>query len=484
MLFIEKIKKDWLSNVNKDIIAGILVAFALIPESLGFAIIAGVDPKVALYASCCIALIISIAGGRPAMISAATGAMALVIVSLVKNYGVEYLLAATILAGFIQMLAGYLKVSSLLHYVSHSVILGFINSLAILIFLAQISELISSNYLTYIVVVCGLLIIYLFPYITKKIPSPLICIIALTIVCYFLNLDVTIVKDLGNIPTTLPSFLIPNIPFTMETLKIILPYSLTLAAVGLLESLLTAVIVDDMTETPSNKNTEAKGQGLANIVTGFFGGMAGCAMIGQSVINVKSGARGRLSTFVTGIFLLLLILLGTSFVNVIPMGALIAIMIFISISTFSWQSISFNTLKTQPKTATFIMFVTIITVISTHNLALGVLIGVILKALFFARNVSRALYIEEEFLTQSKHKIYKVHGQIFFIVAEKFIYLFNYNEDLKEVTIDLSDSNLWDLSAVAVLNKVKDKFIKRNILVNIKGLNKASRKLIDSNSNV
>ena len=334
------IREQWFSNIRGDVLAGIVVALALIPEAIAFSIIAGVDPKVGLYASFCIAVVIAFVGGRPGMISAATGAMALLMVTLVKEHGLQYLLAATILTGFIQILAGYLKLGALMRFVSKSVVIGFVNALAILIFMAQLPELTNVTWHVYAMTIGGLAIIYLFPYIPvigKLLPSPLICIVLLTLFALLIGLDVRTVGDMGQLPDTLPIFLLPDIPLNLETLAIILPYSLGLAAVGLLESMMTATIVDDLTDTNSDKNRECKGQGVANIASGFLGGMAGCAMIGQSIINVKSGGRTRLSTFSAGVFLLIMVVFISDWLKVIPMAALVAVMIMVSIGTFNWD---------------------------------------------------------------------------------------------------------------------------------------------------
>ena len=471
-----KYKNQWFGNVRGDILSGMVVALALIPEAIAFSIIAGVDPKVGLYASFSIAVIIAFVGGRPGMISAATGAMALVMVMLVRDHGLEYLMAATILTGVLQIIAGYLRLGSLLRFVSKSVMTGFVNALAILIFAAQLPEFNNAGWQMYLMVALGLAIIYLFPYITKSIPSPLVAIIVLTAMSLLLDMNLRTVGDMGDLPDTLPLFLIPDIPFNFETLKIIFPYSVTLAAVGLLESLMTAVIVDDLTDTPSQKNQECKGQGIANIITGFFGGMAGCAMIGQSVINVKSGGRGRLSTFFAGGFLLFLILVLSDGVSRIPMAALVAVMIMVSIGTFSWASV--RNMRQYPMASNIVMIVTVAVVIHTHDLAQGVFAGVLMSALFFAKKVSRLLVIEKSVNKEGCGE-YKVYGQVFFASVEKFTTSFNFKEVISEVTIDLNRAHFWDLSAVAAMDKVVLKFRREGTKVNIIGLNKASETIID-----
>lgn len=472
-----RFQSEWFGNVRGDLLAGTVVALALIPEAIAFSIIAGVDPKVGLYASFCIAVVIAFVGGRSGMISAATGAMALVMVSLVRDHGLEYLLAATVLTGLLQIVAGLLKLGTLLRFVSRSVMTGFVNALAILIFMAQLPEFDGASWVVYAMVAAGLAIIYLFPYITTAIPSPLVCIIVLTAFSLYMGLDIRTVGDMGALPDSFPLFLIPNIPLTWETLTIIFPYSLTLAVVGLLESLMTSVIVDDLTDTPSLKNRECTGQGIANIVAGFFGGMAGCAMIGQSVINVKSGGRGRLSTFFAGSFLLFLILVLGDLVSRIPMAALVAVMIMVSIGTFSWSSV--KNLLVHPKTSSLVMLTTVAVVVVTHNLAQGVAVGVLMSAIFFARKVSRLLAVESTLATDGTERIYRVYGQVFFASAEQFGNGFDFKEVLERVTIDVSEAHFWDLTAVGALDKVVLKFRREGTEVEIIGMNEASATIVD-----
>jgi SulP family sulfate permease len=395
---IKSIRSNWFSNIRGDLLAGMVVALALIPEAIAFSVIAGVDPKVGLYASFCIAVVISFTGGRPGMISAATGAMALLMVTLVKGHGLEYLLAATLLTGVLQIVAGYLQLGSLMRFVSRSVVTGFVNALAILIFLAQLPELnpatIGVTWHVYAMTVAGLGIIYLFPYVTRAVPSPLVTIMVLTAIAMVLQLDIRTVGDMGALPDTLPVFLWPEVPLNLDTLLIILPYSLSLAVVGLLESLMTATIVDDLTDTGSDKNRECKGQGVANIASGLLGGMAGCAMIGQSIINVKSGGRTRLSTFSAGLFLLLMVVFLGDWVGKIPMAALVAVMIMVSIGTFSWESL--RNLRKHPPSSSIVMISTVVVVVLTHNLAFGVFVGVLTAALFFANKVAQFEYVQSE----------------------------------------------------------------------------------------
>ncbi|QKE76125.1 SulP family inorganic anion transporter (plasmid) [Arthrobacter citreus] len=472
---VEKLKKEWFSNIRADVLAGIVVALALIPEAIGFSIIAGVDPMIGLYASFCIAVVISFVGGRPGMISAATGAMALVLAGLVKQHGIEYMLAATILTGIIQLILGLLGIGKLVKFIPRSVMTGFVNSLAILIFMAQLPYFVGESWQMYAMVVGGLVIIYLYPRITKAIPSPLISIIIISLIAIYTGSNVNTVGDMGNISGLLPSFIIPNVPFTFETLMIIFPYAISLALVGLIESLLTAQIVDDKTDTKSNKNRECKGQGIANIVNGFFGGMAGCAMIGQSVINVKSGGRSRLSTFVAGTFLMFLIIVMNKLVVQIPLAALVAVMIMVSISTFDWSSL--KTLHKLPKTDTTVMVVTVGAVVSTHNLAIGVIIGILLSAVFFAAKISK-VKVTTHLVTNKR--IYEVEGQLFFASVSDFVEAFNFKDEVKTVDVDLSNAHVWDESGVSAIDKIVIKFHENGIKTNIIGLNGASKSIVDS----
>ena len=473
------LSNTWFSNIRGDLLAGIVVALALIPEAIAFSIIAGVDPKVGLYASFCIAVVTAFVGGRPGMISAATGAMALVMVTLVKEHGLQYLLAATLLTGVLQIIAGLLKLGSLMRFVSRSVVTGFVNALAILIFLAQLPEITGENATlpVYIMLVAGLVIIYGFPYITKAVPSPLVCIVVLTGVAMYMGLDIRSVGDMGELPDSLPVFLLPDVPLTWETLAIIFPFSMTLAVVGLLESMMTATIVDDLTDTSSNKNRECVGQGEANIGSGLLGGMAGCAMIGQSVINVKSGGRQRLSTFTAGVLLLIMVVFLDEWVARIPMAALVAVMIMVSIGTFSWSSVS--NLRKHPKSSSIVMVATVIVVVMTHDLAQGVLVGVLLSALFFARKVGDILYVGSCLSEDGSHRTYQIIGQVFFTSAEQFVSGFDFKEAIDNVTIDLHRAHFWDITAISALDKVVIKFRREGTDVEITGLNEASATLVD-----
>ena len=476
-MFTKNLSQEWFSNVRGDLLAGIVVALALIPEAIAFSIIAGVDPKVGLYASFCIAVMSAIFGGRPGMISAATAATALLMVTLVKEHGLQLLLAATVLTGVLQVIAGALRIGAIMRFVSRSVMTGFVNALAILIFMAQLPEFKGAGVTVYVMVAAALAIIYLLPRVTKAVPSPLVAIIVLTAISMIWKLDVRTVGDLGELPSTLPIFLWPQVPLTLATLWIILPYSLGIAAVGLLESLLTAQIVDDMTDTPSDKNRESTGQGLANFASGLFGGMAGCAMIGQSVINIKSGGRGRLSTFTAGVFLLILLVLLGPWVKQVPMPALVAVMIMVSIGTFSWAS--FGNLRVHPKSTSLVMIATVVTVVWTHNLALGVGVGVLLSALSFARKVAQIIRVRSEFDAATETRTYHVQGQVFFASSPEFIAAFDFKEAVAKVRIDVSHAHFWDLTSVGALDKVVLKFRREGAEVEVIGLNQASATIVD-----
>ena len=477
MISFSAYREQWFGNIRPDILAGLVVALALIPEAIAFSIIAGVDPKVGLYASFSIAVICAFTGGRPGMISAATAATAVLMVTLVKEYGLQYLLATTVLAGLIQIAAGMLKLGYIMRFVSRSVMTGFVNALAILIFMAQLPELIGVPWLTYVMVVAGLAIIYLFPYVTKAVPSPLICIFALTGLTMMFGFDGRTVGDMGELPSTLPIFLLPDIPLNLETLRIILPVAAAVAAVGLLESLMTASIVDDLTDQPSDKNQECIGQGLANTATGFIGGMAGCAMIGQSMINVKSGGRGRLSTFTAGAVLLFLIVVLGDWVKQIPMAALVAIMIMVSVGTFSWSSI--KALRTHPRSSSIVMLATVASVVFTHNLAIGVLVGVLLSGIFFTWKISQIFRVTSTISDDGKARTYVVEGQVFFASAGAFNEAFDFREALEQVVIDVSGAHIWDISSVAALDMIVLKFRREGADVEIIGLNQASETIVD-----
>lgn len=473
-------KQDWFSNVRGDILAGIVVALALVPEAIAFSIIAGVDPKVGLYASFAIAVMTAFFGGRSGMISAATAATALLMVTLVKTHGLQYLLAASVLAGILQILAGYLNLHKLMSFLSKSVMTGFLNALAILIFMAQLPELTNVTWHVYALTALGLGIIYLFPYVPvigKVLPSPLVNILTLTAITFFLKIPVRTIGDMGSLPDTLPVFLWPDVPLNYATLKIILPYSISIAIVGLLESLMTANVVDELTDTESDKKRECTGQGLANIASGFLGGMAGCAMIGQSIINIKSGGRGRLSSLVAGVFLLILVVFLSDFLKIIPMAALVAVMIMVSIGTFSWTSV--RDLKTNPKSASAVMLSTVIVVVWTHNLAFGVFTGIIVGALLTAQRMSQFMYVRSEFDKGSDTRTYHVVGQVFFNSSDKFIGFFDFKEVVEKVVINVKRSHFYDITAVAALDKVVLKLRREGADVSIVGLNRASEAMMD-----
>jgi len=473
-------RRQWFTDgasLRSEILAGIVVALALIPEAIGFSIIAGVDPRVGLYASVTIAMVIAFTGGRAGMISAATAAVAVLVIPLVREHGVQYLFAATILMGFIQIVAGLLRLDLLMQFVSRSVITGFVNALAILIFMAQLPQLTNVGWETYAMVAGGLAIIYLLPRLTKAVPSPLVAILILSAVSIGLSLPVNTVGDMGKLPEGLPAFALPDVPLTWETLQIILPYSFTMAAVGLLESLLTAQIVDDMTDTDSDKRRECAGQGGANIVAAFFGGMGGCAMIGQSVINVTSGGRGRLSTFTAGAFLLFLLAVLGPFVGQVPMPALVAVMIMVSIGTFSWNSIA--NLRRHPPTSSVVMLTTVIVVVATHDLSLGVLAGVLLSGVFFAGKVRRMFAVEHDVSRDGITSTYRVTGQIFFASVDRFTRAFQADHQAGHVLIDVSAAHFWDISGVGALDKIVARLRREGRSVEVVGYNRASADIID-----
>lgn len=460
-------KKLEFSDIRSDILAGMTVALALIPESLAFAAIAKVEPMVALYTSFCIAIVISLFGGRPAMISAATGSMALLMTSLVEKHGVEYLFAATILTGIIQFIMGVGKLSRFFSFIPQSVVAGFVNALGILIFIAQVKQFPGQPWQMYAMVAATLAIVYILPRFTKIIPSPLVAIVIMTTVAITTKTNVRTVGDIGNITGTLPSFHLPHIEFSLSSLLIILPYALTLSIVGLLESLLTADLLDELTDTKSSKNREVKGQGIANIVTGFFGGMAGCGMVGQSIINIRSGAKGRLSTFVSGAFLLILIFVLRDTVKQIPMAALIGIMIMVSFETFDFNSL--KQLRKMPLSDAIIMPLTVAIALLTNDLAQGVLVGVIISTLIFAWKVAQIKAVKSIDVCGAKR--YTISGQLFFGSTANFIELFNYAEDPEKIIIDFHHTHVWDHPAVTAIPKVVARYEKLNKHVVIVGLN-------------
>lgn len=482
---LDRVRAEWWSNPRADLLSGLVVALALIPEAISFSIIAGVDPKVGLYASFSIAIIISLAGGRSGMISAATGAMALVIVPLVEEHGLPYLFAATILAGIIQVGLGYLGVGSLMRFVPRTVMVGFVNALAILIFLAQVPHILLTDDadssrlpLNLAFIAAGLVIIYGLPRIATFVPSPLVAIVVLAGGAMAMKLDLPTVGDMGELPSSLPFLSLPKVPFGFETLQIILPFAITLALVGLLESLLTAQILDDLTDTTSDKNRESRGQGVANVFTGFLGGMAGCAMIGQSMINHRSGGRTRLSTLASGLFLLILVLGLGDLVAQIPMAALVAVMIMVAVGTFSWRSVQPSMLKTTPRTESVVMAATVAIVVVTHNLAFGVFVGVTLSAVFFARHVSSVVKVTSVVDPDKVERLYAVSGELFFASTNDIVHAFDYDAvEVDRVEIDLSEARIWDTSAVAALDAVVAKFADRGISAELVGLNRHAESL-------
>lgn len=469
-------RKEWVLQPKADLLSGIVVALALVPEAIAFSLIAGVNPMVGLYASVIIAIIISIAGGRPGMISAATGAMALVVVQLVKDHGVDYLLAAGILAGIFQIILGLAGVAKLLRFIPRAVMVGFVNALAILIFSAQLPQFEGQNWIMYAMVAASLAIILIFPRFTKVIPAPLVAITIMTILTVAFSLDTRVIGDMGQISASLPSFFLPNVPFSLETLQIIFPYALSLAFVGLIESLLTARIVDEMTDTTSNKATESRGQGIANIVAGFFGGMPGCAMIGQSVINVTSGGRGRLSTFTAGAFLMLLMVTMNDLLMTIPMGALVGVMFFVSYATFDWGS--FKMLKNSPKSDSAVMLATVLVTVLTHDLSMGVLVGILLAAILFASKISRIAVKRQ---VEGTNVVYRINGPIFFASTTAFVEQFDLpaDNDFERITLDFTQAHLFDDSATEAIETVVLKYQAAGLSVDLVSLNEESQALVD-----
>ena len=471
-------------RLKTEALAGLVVALALIPEAIAFSVIAGVDPRIGLFASFTMAVTISFVGGRPAMISAATGAVALVIAPLMRSHGLDYLIAAVILAGVFQILLALLGVTKLMRFIPRSVMVGFVNALAILVFMAQLPELINVPWLVYPLVAAGLVIVVALPRLTSAVPSPLVAIVVLTLFAVLANIDVPAVQDKGQLPESLPTFFVPNVPLTLETFQILAPFALSMALVGLLESLMTAKLVDDITDTRSNKTRESWGQGVANIVTGFLGGMGGCAVIGQTMINVKgSGARSRVSTFLAGVFLLVLVVTLGDIVGLIPMAALVAVMIFVSAITFDWHSIAPRTLKRMPKSETAVMLITVGTVVATHNLAIGVGVGVLAAMAMFARRVALFATVERTEIELNGETVatYTVDGELFFASSNDLYTQFEYARDaaptVDRVIIDLHASHLWDASTIAVLDAVTEKYRRHGREVELIGLNSASTQM-------
>ncbi|WP_298251297.1 SulP family inorganic anion transporter [uncultured Arthrobacter sp.] len=463
--------------LKTEVLAGLVVALALIPEAIAFSIIAGVDPRLGLFASFTMAVSIAFLGGRPAMISAATGAVALVIAPLVASHGVDYFIAAVILGGLFQVVLGLTGVARLMRFIPRSVMVGFVNALAILIFLSQVPELIGVPFLVYPMAAIGLLIVFGLPRLTRAVPAPLVAIVVLTVFAVLANAVVPTVGDKGELPESLPSLMFPDVPLTLETLQIIAPFALALAAVGLLESLMTAKLVDDITDTRSDKTRESWGQGAANMITGFFGGMGGCALIGQTMINVKvSGARTRISTFLAGIFVLLLVVVLGGIVALIPMAALVAVMIFVAITTFDWHSVRPSTLQRMPRSETTVMLATVVVTVWTENLAIGVGAGVLVAMVAFARRVAHFVTVERTEAVHDGERVatYTVNGELFFASSNDLYTQFEYATDPQRVVIDLHDSHLWDASTIAALDAIQEKYRSSSTEVQVVGLNDAS----------
>jgi SulP family sulfate permease len=475
-------RPSWLSPkvARTEVLAGLVVALALIPEAISFSIIAGVDPRIGLFASFTMAVTISIVGGRPAMISAATGAVALVIAPLNREHGLGYLVAAVILGGMIQVVLGSLGVAKLMRFVPRSVMVGFVNALAILIFTAQIPEMQNVPWAVYPLVAAGLTLMVFFPKITKAVPAPLVSIAILTVTTVAAGIAVPTVGGKGALPSSLPVPGLPDVPFTLDTLKLIAPYALAMALVGLMESLMTAKLVDDLTDTHSNKTRESIGQGIANIVTGFFGGMGGCAMIGQTMINVKNGARTRLSTFLAGVFLMVLCIVFGPIVSEIPMAALVAVMVLVAFGTFDWHSVAPATLKRMPAGELTVMAITVAAVVATHNLAIGVVLGSLTAVVIFAKRVAHLVNVTAVTDPDGHQVIYSVTGELFFASSNDLVYQFNYATDPDRVIIDLTGAHIWDASSVAALDAVTTKYESRGKTVEIIGLNTHSAKMHDN----
>ena len=477
---LSRYRAEWfidLGSLRREILAGMVGTFALIPEVIAFSFVAGVDPEVGLFASFVIGIVIAFTGGRPAMISGAAGSVALVAAALVRGYGLQYLLAATLLAGLFQIAFGLLRLDVLMRFVSRSVRTGFVNALAILIFSAQVPQMLGVSWQAYAMIAAGLAVIYLVPRLTTAIPSPLICILVLTVISIAVPMPLHTVADLGRLPDSLPSLVLPHIPLTLASLEIVAPYALAMAVVGLLESMMTASVVDDLTDTTSSKAQECTGLGLANLAAGLFGGIAGCGMIGQTVGNVRYGGRGRLSTLVAGLFLLILMVLLRPYVARVPVAALVAIMIMVSISTFSWASL--RDLTRHPKVSSVVMLATVAVTVATADLAAGVAVGVLLSGVFFAFKVMRLMNVQRVYDAGSDTTCYTVSGQIFFASADMFADQFDLRDPAKRVTIDLTAAHLWDVTAVGALDAVVAKLRRHGATVDLIGLNAASATLVD-----
>ncbi|WP_327230899.1 SulP family inorganic anion transporter [Streptomyces murinus] len=470
-------KPVWLGSpkvLRTEALAGLVVGLALIPEAISFSVIAGVDPKVGLYAACTMAMVIAFAGGRPAMISAATGAVALVVAPVVRQHGLGYLIATVVLAGVLQIVLGALGVAKLMRFVPRSVMVGFVNALGILLFTAQIPNLRDVPWPVYPLVVGGLALMLLFPRLTKAVPAPLVAIVILTAITVAAGIAVPTVGDKGKLPSSLPVPGLPDVPYTWHTLTVIAPYAFAMALVGIMESMMTAKLVDDLTDTPSDKTREAIGQGIANIVTGVFGGMGGCGMIGQTMINVKSGARTRLSTFLAGFFLLVLCIVLGPVVSTIPMAALVAVMVLVSVGTFDWHSVRPATLRRMPVGETAVMVITVIVVVATGNLSIGVVVGSVTAMVIFARRVARMADVTAVTDPDGTQVVYAVTGELFFASSNDLVHRFDYANDPDDVVIDLSATHIWDASSVAALDAIETKYARRGKRATIMGLNEPS----------
>jgi SulP family sulfate permease len=475
-----RLRAEWFGGAGgtrREVLAGMVGTFALIPEVIAFSFVAGIDPEVGLFASFVIGIVIAVAGGRPAMISGAAGSVALVAAALVHAHGLQYLLAATLLAGTLQIVFGLVKLDVLMRFVSRSVRTGFVNALAILIFSAQVPQMLGVSWHTYFMIALGLAIIYLMPRVTTAVPSPLICIVVLTAIAAAVPMPLRVVADLGRLPNGLPSLALPHVPLAWQTLAIVAPYALAMAAVGLLESMMTARVVDDLTDTTSSKARECTGLGLANLAAGLFGGIAGCGMIGQTVGNVRYGGRGRLSTLVAGVFLLVVLVPLRPWVAQVPVAALVAIMIMVSISTFSWRSL--RDLGRHPKVSGVVMLATVAVTVATHDLAAGVAVGVLLSGVFFAFKVTRLMGVRVDYDPATDTRLYHVSGQIFFASAEIFADRFDLRDTARRARIDLTHAHLWDITAAGALEDVVARMRRHDMAVEVIGLNEASAILVD-----
>lgn len=468
-LSMKNLRQEWLGNTKGDILAGIVVFMALIPEVMGFMIVAGVDPMVGVYATFCMTMITAIFGGRPGLISAAAGAMALVLANLVRDYGIEYMFAATILTGILQVIFGYLKIGNLLKFIPKPVMHGFVNSLGIMMFISQLEHF-QGNPILLLLGAIGIAIIYLFPKVTKKIPSPIVAITVVTTIVLAFKIDIKTLGDMGRLTSELPQFMIPNVPFNLETLSIIFPYAISLSIVGIVESLLTAQLIDEITETSSHKNKETVAQGLANVVSGFFGGIAGCGMIGQSMVNLNYGGRGRLASAVAGSLMLGSMILFSRFVIKVPVVSLAAVMVVVSLTTINWQS--FKRMHKVPLTDNVVMLTTVGIVVMTHNLAYGVVAGTLLSAIFLGIKSSKVQVIKVD-------HTYMVSGQLSFASASDFIAAFDYQDEDKTITIDFTNARLWDESAVDAIDKVMLRLDKNGIEATLSGLSPRCKALVD-----